>query len=210
MTKLKKGSKGADVKSLQEQLNKAGAKPKLKVDGGFGAKTEEALKQFQKKNRLKDDGVAGAKTMATLEKKAGGGAAEKAPEWPHGDYVKMVKAIESNTKDIVDTAKKNLMAMDRHLDDFDIEKMRNTYFDNLRSYLASHKKWMTEAKKVIQFQKSFEKLAARNPKAGPEIIKAADKTIKNMEQISNASDKYLLENMDIADDFQKMTTKKAA
>jgi len=210
MAKLQKGSKGAEVKALQEQLNKAGAKPKLKTDGGFGAKTEEALKQFQKKNRMKDDGVAGDKTKAALDKAAGGGAAEKAAEWPHGDYAKLVKSIEANTNDMIATAKKNLMAMDRHLDNFDVEKIRNTYFDNLRAYLASHKKWMAEAGKVIKFQESFEKLAPKNPKAGPEIIKAAGATIKTMDRISNGSDKYLMENMDLVDEFHKLTAKKAA
>ncbi len=209
MTKLKKGSKGAEVKKLQEQLNKAGAKPKLKLDSGFGAKTETALKNFQKKNRLKDDGVAGPKTMAVLKKKVGGGAEETA-KWPHGDYTKIVKAVSGNTKAMVNDTKKELMEMDRHLDDFDIEKIRNQYFNNFRAYLATHKKWMTDAAKVVKFQKSFEKLAARNPKAGPEIIKAAANTIKVMETNSRASEKFLMDNGKLAEKFKTLAAKKAA
>lgn len=48
MASLKKGSKGSGVKDLQTNLNKAGAKPKLKVDGIFGPITEKGVKSFQK------------------------------------------------------------------------------------------------------------------------------------------------------------------
>ena len=43
---LKKGSSGADVKTLQELLNQLGAA--LTVDGDFGSKSESAVKAFQK------------------------------------------------------------------------------------------------------------------------------------------------------------------
>ncbi len=33
MAQLKRGSRGKDVETLQERLNKLGASPKLKVDG---------------------------------------------------------------------------------------------------------------------------------------------------------------------------------
>lgn len=65
MTTLKKGSKGADVKTLQQALNKAGGYG-LNVDGDFGAKTEAAVRDFQKKNGLSVDGIVGAKTWAEL------------------------------------------------------------------------------------------------------------------------------------------------
>ena len=55
---LKIGSKGEDVKKIQE---------KLKVDAGnflgtFGPKTEAAVKAWQKENGLLDDGVVGENT----------------------------------------------------------------------------------------------------------------------------------------------------
>jgi ABC-type Fe3+-hydroxamate transport system substrate-binding protein len=67
MAVLKSGSKGTDVKNVQTLLNKAGAKPKLKVDGIFGPLTEAAVKAFQKKCKLKPDGIIGKKTMPVLK-----------------------------------------------------------------------------------------------------------------------------------------------
>ena len=56
---LKLGSRGNDVKLLQEKLN-------LKTDGIFGPLTEEAVKDFQRSNGLKVDGIAGANTLSKL------------------------------------------------------------------------------------------------------------------------------------------------
>ena len=52
---LKIGSKGKQVKQLQEFLN-------IKVDGDFGPATLSAVKEFQSKNGLTVDGVVGLKT----------------------------------------------------------------------------------------------------------------------------------------------------
>lgn len=62
---LKKGSAGANVKSLQLLLNgknKAG----LDVDGKFGAKTETAVKNYQKAKGLEVDGHVGKNTWNKL------------------------------------------------------------------------------------------------------------------------------------------------
>lgn len=59
MTTLKRGSRGAEVKTLQGKLN-------LMADGIFGPLTEEAVKEFQKSKGLKADGVVGAQTWAAL------------------------------------------------------------------------------------------------------------------------------------------------
>lgn len=59
MTTLKKGSKGAEVKTLQQRLN-------LMADGIFGPLTEEAVKEFQKNNGLTADGIVGQKTWDKL------------------------------------------------------------------------------------------------------------------------------------------------
>jgi putative chitinase len=56
---LKNGSKGDDVKKLQEKL-------KLTADGSFGLRTEEAVKAWQKANGLKDDGIVGDGTWSKL------------------------------------------------------------------------------------------------------------------------------------------------
>ena len=67
MELLKKGSKGDSVKLLQELLNKHGFN--LTVDGDFGNKTEEAVKQFQKRLNLTVDGIVGSKTFEALQAK---------------------------------------------------------------------------------------------------------------------------------------------
>ena len=65
MTTIKKGINGADVKTLQQALNKVGNYG-LREDGIFGLKTEVALKDYQKKYGLTPDGIAGAKTWSKL------------------------------------------------------------------------------------------------------------------------------------------------
>ena len=60
MTTLKLGSKGSDVKTLQNKLN-------LIEDGIFGPLTEEAVKDFQRKNNLTVDGIVGPNTWSKLE-----------------------------------------------------------------------------------------------------------------------------------------------
>jgi len=75
---LKKGSKGEDVKDLQNLLVGVGHNPGA-VDGVFGAQTEKAVKQFQASQvlvsevdqaespQLVADGIVGPKTWAALE-----------------------------------------------------------------------------------------------------------------------------------------------
>ena len=56
---LKNGSKGEDVKKLQEKLG-------VEAIGTFGPKTEAAVKAWQKANGLKDDGIVGNTTWSKL------------------------------------------------------------------------------------------------------------------------------------------------
>lgn len=61
---LRKGSNGVYVEVLQKKLNDAGYN--LSVDGDFGKKTLEAVKDYQKVNGLVVDGIVGAKTWEKL------------------------------------------------------------------------------------------------------------------------------------------------
>lgn len=56
---LRKGSKGAAVKQLQQFL-------KISADGDFGPGTENAVKVWQHKNGLNADGIVGKKTLARM------------------------------------------------------------------------------------------------------------------------------------------------
>lgn len=66
------GSRGEEVKRIQQMLAKAGYW--LTADGDYGPKTVEAVKAFQRKEGLTPvDGVVGPATMARLTAKSGGG-----------------------------------------------------------------------------------------------------------------------------------------
>lgn len=56
---LSKGSRGEDVKKLQNALN-------LEADGIFGSNTQSKVIEFQIKNKLLPDGVVGSKTWEVL------------------------------------------------------------------------------------------------------------------------------------------------
>ena len=58
------GSKGENVKTLQNLLNQQGYS--LDEDGVFGVKTQAAVKDYQKKNGLLLDGIAGDQTWGSL------------------------------------------------------------------------------------------------------------------------------------------------
>ena len=66
---LKVGSKGEDVKRLQEKLG-------LGADGSFGPGTEKAVKEWQAKNGLTADGIVGPSSWSKL---FGGSAPAAAP-----------------------------------------------------------------------------------------------------------------------------------
>lgn len=60
------GDTGAQVRRLQQQLNAAGARPALEVDGWFGEKTRDAVLAFQRRHGISAIGVAGPRTQAAL------------------------------------------------------------------------------------------------------------------------------------------------
>ena len=65
MKTVKLGSKGDAVTTLQTKLNEVSPYG-LSVDGVFGKKTENAVRDFQKHNDLSVDGIVGAKTWSKL------------------------------------------------------------------------------------------------------------------------------------------------
>lgn len=67
---LSKGSRGGEVKELQQRLSKLGYQLG-KIDGVYGDKTTAAVKRFQKNRGLKADGVAGPKTIKELKRLTG-------------------------------------------------------------------------------------------------------------------------------------------
>ncbi len=66
----KRGSRGDEVLNIQKRLSSWGYYSG-KIDGIYGAETENAVKKFQKKHSLTPDGVAGAATLEKLGLKSG-------------------------------------------------------------------------------------------------------------------------------------------
>lgn len=69
---LKRGSSGADVRTMQQLLNAAqrdipGASG-LTVDGKFGKSTQAVVKVFQTRNKLPSDGIVGPQTWTELRR----------------------------------------------------------------------------------------------------------------------------------------------
>jgi len=63
-TVLRKGSRGAFVVLLQNELNQEGAK--LATDGDFGELTDHAVRDYQRRHRLSVDGIVGPQTWGRL------------------------------------------------------------------------------------------------------------------------------------------------
>ena len=66
MALLKYGSRGSEVRRLQEALNKAGYQ--LDTDGIYGEKTRSAVRKYQRANGLGVDGIVGDQTWGALNK----------------------------------------------------------------------------------------------------------------------------------------------
>jgi len=82
--KLKQGSKGKLVVTLQKFLNSKGKLPKpIPENGDFGPETKEAVRYFQRKAGLKGelDGTVGPETAGALAKLVGPSAASFAKEF---------------------------------------------------------------------------------------------------------------------------------
>ncbi len=66
MATLRRGTRGADVRRLQERLKEVGFSPGA-IDGDFGPATDAAVMAFQASEGLLADGVAGPRTLAALD-----------------------------------------------------------------------------------------------------------------------------------------------
>lgn len=75
---LSYGSRGDDVKKLQESLNKQGYS--LSVDGIFGSQTQQAVQDYQRKNSLAVDGIAGTNTQNSLYNTKSSGEQSQKPQ----------------------------------------------------------------------------------------------------------------------------------
>ncbi len=71
MSVLKKGSKGSDVRTLQEDLKQLGYH--INADGDFGPATEDAVKHLQKAFGYTVDGVVGDGTRFLITQQKGYG-----------------------------------------------------------------------------------------------------------------------------------------
>ncbi|MFA3921039.1 peptidoglycan-binding domain-containing protein [Ruegeria hyattellae] len=171
MKKLKMGSKGPDVKTLQTTLNKTPPKAKLKIDGIFGVKTEAAVKAFQKAKRLKQDGIAGEKTLGAL-----GLHKNKSQEvdWP---WPEMDKSIRSNHKvyathrRIVSAALK-LAGKTKTAEMAALQKKMQAALKELNhTFLAQDK----PARAVVVLERAFQKAKRGNPSACAGVVKKAKK-----------------------------------
>lgn len=93
-TTLQNGSRGAEVKKLQESLVAAGYN--VTADGQYGPKTAAAVRQYQQDNGLSVDGMAGEQTLGKLyqpkamqpkaEEKGKTSAAPAAPDYSAYEY----------------------------------------------------------------------------------------------------------------------------
>jgi peptidoglycan hydrolase-like protein with peptidoglycan-binding domain len=71
VTKLRRGSRGAQVKKLQQQLIQLGYLPAGEDDGKYGPKTARAVMNFQSDVGITVDGVAGSQTFVRLNEVLG-------------------------------------------------------------------------------------------------------------------------------------------
>lgn len=79
MKTLRRGDRGAAVKTLQKALNASDAEPGLTVDGLYGQLTKRAVEDYQRSAGLYDDGIVGRATWRAL------GVEDEPAEWVSSD-----------------------------------------------------------------------------------------------------------------------------
>jgi len=170
MAVFKEGSKGKDVKNIQTLLNKAGAKPKLNVDGIFGPLTTAAVKAFQKKCGLKPDGKIGTKTMPVLE------YGKPLPVMTVPDIAARIaygKSAREHNKIMV----KCYAEMEKSMAKLARVAARET--PNAKSLIAANQaiwdKTQEMAKEIVAKQAEFEKLLKTSPGKAEKLVKECEK-----------------------------------
>ncbi len=87
------GATGDNVKKIQEALNSSG-NYNLTVDGVWGDKTDEAIRNYQKNNGLDVDGIVGEKTWESIF----GSSKIETPSFEYGNYKESDSVIEAAKK----------------------------------------------------------------------------------------------------------------
>lgn len=188
MKKLKKGSKGSEVKALQTALNKTPPKAKLKTDGIFGAKTEAAVKAFQKAKRFKQDGIAGEDTLGAL-----GIGKRKSPdiEWP---WPAMEQTVGEGAKiylkqmDIANAA----LRVAGKVKTVEMAALQKKLLAALKEYNRLFRAQDKPARAIVVLERAFLKAKRDNPSACAGIVKKAKK-------LADASVKATLATVDVGE-----------
>ncbi|WP_281278348.1 peptidoglycan-binding domain-containing protein [Parasedimentitalea maritima] len=172
---FEKGSKGSGVKDLQTNLNKAGAKPKLAVDGIFGPITEKAVTVFQKKYGLKADGKAGSYTLASI--KFGG----KLPEMTVPDFTQKKKHF----KEVTDLNRQNVASYEKMQEAIaNLAKVASKEVAIASKSIRDNRKLWVEidgyVDAVIDRQAEFDAELLKNPKNAAKLVKECEKIHKQV------------------------------
>lgn len=95
-TTLRRGSQGAEVRTLQQKLRELGLY-NGSVDGVFGAGTQSAVKSFQRGNGLTADGIVGPATRRALGFDSGTSGAGSSGS-SQSDYQLLARLISAESK----------------------------------------------------------------------------------------------------------------
>ena len=88
LPQLQFGQSGPGVRRLQRALSRAGESA-IEIDGGFGVRTDRALRAFQRSHGLDADGIVGPRTWQALPS---GAPMPVLREGSHGDVVQELQA----------------------------------------------------------------------------------------------------------------------
>lgn len=147
------GSKGNDVRKLQEILNTSGYN--LAVDGEFGAKTQAAVRDYQTKHNLTVDGIVGVNTWGSLT--SGSGNKASTPSTPQQSTTGQNK---SNLPGISDYTAKNLSKYEQGYQPSETVKKAQAYLDQVSGqkpspFVSSYEEKLNDIYEKIMNRKDF-------------------------------------------------------
>ena len=178
MKTFKVGSKGPQVRKIQEQLYKEGVKPRVKPNGEFCENTEKAIKAFQKKHRIKITGIADRETLFMLtdaQRAEREKAAAVLPELPVKDPYKATQGVEKKANQIREAAGAKLGQYERGGGDMD-SKWGKALSKALSHMQDTHFKIIKTRQELKKLQDEFHKQMKK------EDHKAAQKTADTVKQ----------------------------